>query len=297
MSFFMRIVVLMMKKHTKKLFKGNEFDVQKLRAASDLGNHYVYKGVDYECGRIGGVETITYTPKNCKSNNVIFYIHGGGMVSGDKFTTALYPSELAYKTGATAISCSYRLAPENTYPAAVDDVFSIYKELRSRENTGKICVVGDSGGAYLSLALAHNAKQENIPLPDALILNSIVADFSDTIKRKDVPTELMLTVEGLEIIRQTYAPGCDVSDPLLSVILGDFNGLPPMRVVYDSGELLAPDSKAVIKKAKQAGIYVEESCSNGCFHAFPVTGIGAPEIKQEIEQSTAFIKRCFAGNI
>ena len=279
------------------MFSSGTIDVDKCRAVlkKAYNGHLVEKGVKMELTTLGGVETAIFTPEHCTDKNIVYYAHGGGLVTGDRLTAGPYASQLALETGCRVVSCSYRLAPEDPFPAGLDDTFAVYKALRDQNPKSKICVIGESGGAYLTLALALKAKQEDAPLPDGLVMNSVVADMSgQKVIRHDSPRETTVSVRGMEALQKLYAPDCDLTNPLISCIYADFKGLPPMRVVYDRDECLAVDSKAVIQKAKAAGVLVESEEYTGCFHAFTTTGKDTPESALDLKRSAAFMKRIFA---
>lgn len=141
--------------------------------------------------------------------------------------------------------------------------------------------------------LAIKAREEKIPLPSSLVLNSISADISGKIQHVDSQEEIALSVNGMIQLGEMYAPGLDLTNPLISPIFADFTGLPPMKIIYDKGELLAIDSKEVAKKAKASGIKVEITEYKGCFHAFTNKGKDTPESNQELIASSKFMVDSF----
>ncbi|WP_062464239.1 alpha/beta hydrolase [Demequina soli] len=293
MSFKMKIVRTLVKKMSGGMFASDDIDVAGLRArlAKAYAQHTVEDGVTMEVRALGGVETAFFTPDRLASDDVIYYVHGGGLVTGDCRTAGPYASELALATGRVVVSCSYRLAPEDPYPAGLDDSFAVYEALVSQNPGAGVALIGESGGAYLSALVAMKAREAGLRMPSCLVLNSLVADMSETVVRVHTRKEITVTPVGLAALARMYAPGCDLTDPMISPIFAELAGLPPMRLVCDPGELLAADTHAFAAKARTAGIHVEVEEYPGTFHAFTTTGKNTPESKREIELSAAFMVR------
>jgi acetyl esterase/lipase len=295
MSLKMKFVRFIVKKMSKGMFNAGQMDVKLIRQKLEkaYAGHSVEKGVSVKLETFNGVEVAVFSPDFPTSDNIVYYVHGGGLVTGDRSTAGPYSSELALATGCRVVSCSYRLAPEFPFPAGFDDSYSVYKYLLENNPESKISLIGESGGAYLSLVLALKARDEQIRLPSSVVINSIVADMSGKIERTDSREETTVTVGGLKQLADMYAPGQDLKNPYISPIYADFKGLPPLKIVYDKGELLAIDSKLVAEKARQAGVPVEVTEYKGCFHAFTTTGKNTPESKAELIASAKFMVNSF----
>lgn len=295
MSVKMKFVRFMVKKMSDGMFDSNQIDVEKIRgvlkkAYSGQKNE---KGVHIDLDSYEGVDVAIFTPDNLNSRNIVYYVHGGGLVTGDRFTAGPYSSQLALATRCKVIACSYRLAPEDPFPAGLDDSYTVYKHLIKSNPNCKVSLIGESGGAYLALVLALRARDEKIQLPSSVIVNSIVADMSGQIQRFDSREETTVSVAGLAQLAKMYAPNQDLKNPYISPIRADYIGLPSLKIIYDKGEVLAIDSKLVAEKAKKAGVLVEVTEYKGCFHAFTTTGKDTPESNNELFASTKFILNSF----
>jgi monoterpene epsilon-lactone hydrolase len=295
MSFKMKIARFIVKQMSKGLFNAERIDVEKLRNKLEkaYAKHKVEKGVTLHLDTFKGVEVAIFTPDNITSNNIVYYVHGGGLITGDRITAGPYSSQLALETGCKVISCSYRLAPENPFPAGFNDSYAVYQYLVEKNPDSNISLIGESGGAYLALVIALRARDEKFKIPSSVIMNSIVADLSGEIYRVDSCEETTVTVEAAHQLAQMYAPNQDLKNPYISPIHADYIGLPPMRIVYDKGELLAIDSKLVADKAKKAGVSVDLVEYKGCFHGFTTVGKDTPESKSELAASSKFIMNSF----
>jgi epsilon-lactone hydrolase len=294
-SFKMIFVRFLVKHMSKGMFNAGQLNVKAIRykLAKAYAGHKVEKGVTVQLDTFNGIEVAVFTPERLASENIVYYIHGGGLVTGDRNTAGPYSSQLALETGCKVVSCSYRLAPEYPFPAGFDDSYAVYKYLIEKNPGSKVSLIGESGGAYLSLVVALRARDEKIRIPSSVVLNSVVADMSGLIKRIDTREETTVTVSGLSQLTEMYAPDQDPKNPYLSPIYADYRGLPPMKIVYDKGELLAADSKSVAERAREAGVTVDITEYHGCFHAFTTTGKDTPESKRELSASSEFMVNSF----
>src|SRR3982750_2504677 len=96
-----------------------------------------------------GVRGELLTPKNLKSEAVIFYIHGGGFVSCSPATHRPIAAALSKTANLRVFSVEYRLAPENRFPAGLDDVCAAFSWLTEMVSPRQIAVAGDSAGGGL----------------------------------------------------------------------------------------------------------------------------------------------------
>lgn len=115
-----------------------------------------------------------------KSNNspssAILWIHGGGRIVGSASngSTSAFCSKLVTKFGIPVLSAEYRLAPNHSHPAALDDILNAYQWLAKKCRGGKIAVGGDSAGGGLAAELCQRLLDErnelNVPLPVCQLL-------------------------------------------------------------------------------------------------------------------------------
>ena len=107
---------------------------------------------------LGGVPTAEITVDGVETRNTVLYFHGGVYVLGDAFLAAELASQIGRRTTAKVISVDYRLAPEDPYPAAVDDALAAYEALLHHGTApSDIAFAGESAGGGLSIATLVNA--------------------------------------------------------------------------------------------------------------------------------------------
>lgn len=270
------------------------FDPLKMRVVSDASMEQLppEQGVTFISEKLGTMDAECCMPMVQKPEAVMMYIHGGGMVAGNAKTSRFYASVLANATGYPVYSCSYGLAPENPFPAAVNDCVSGYQALVEKYPEKALIVLGESGGAYLTLTTTLKAKELNLKMPAAVVAYSVLADMSGTLDRsakKD--TDTSLTEEALAYIGELYCPDESMrKNPCVSLIFGDYTDFPPLLLVWDESELLSVDSKKIAELTEQAGVQVLAKGYPECFHAFPTLGHILPESEEVLQDTIRFIQ-------
>ena len=161
-------------------FKGGYDNVnwKLVRAMCNIGYTFMKKekGVSVMKLDLNGIYGELSRPDNRISDNIIMYIHGGGLVSGSAKATRAYCSVLARFSGYDVVSIDYALAPENTYPKAIDDCERAFLALHERFPKAKIALTGESAGGYLSFATTVRLIRKNEYLPACLLPQSPLCD-------------------------------------------------------------------------------------------------------------------------
>src|SRR6201999_801906 len=128
---------------------------------------------------LGGVPVAEVTVDGVQPRHIVLYFHGGVYVMGDAFLAADLASQVARRTQAKVISVDYRLAPEDPYPAAVDDALAAYKALLDGGTAASdIVFAGESAGGGLAIATLVNARDHGLPLPVAAFVMSPYVDLT-----------------------------------------------------------------------------------------------------------------------
>ncbi len=111
----------------------------------------------------------TYSAKMTQSGLSILYLHGGGYVVGSSKSHTKLAAQIGHAAQAQVWLPEYRLAPEHTSPAAIEDVIAVYKALLAQgQDPKKLVIAGDSAGGGLSLSTAIAIRDAGLPLPVAL---------------------------------------------------------------------------------------------------------------------------------
>lgn len=228
-----------------------------------------------------------------KSTQLIFHIHGGAFFLGSLTTHRALMSEIAVRTQMQVLHIDYPLAPEHPFPAALDGIYAVYRELLAQGIQAKdIIVSGDSCGANLALALALKLKQlDAVNMPSALMLLSPFLDLSLTSEslRYNQKHDALLSIQALETGIAYYVPsGEDVSRPEYSPLYADLTGLPPTLVQVGSKEILLDDAQRFRDKARAAGVKVDFKLYTGMWHNFQMFSAWFDEAKQAIADLAYF---------
>lgn len=187
---------------------------------------------------------LTITPQGvAKDAPLIFYVHGGGFTIGSPRTHAALAGHLAAHAGMRAYVTRYRLAPENKFPAARDDVIARYEA--QCETAPPVAICGDSAGGCLSLQLAQHIRDTGLPAPRALGLIAPIGSLADDPAKRfaEAEDEMLIPAEWAERILASYLPGTDPTDPAVSPLQGDLTGLPPTLIQAGAEEALSHDAK------------------------------------------------------
>lgn len=247
-------------------------------------------GVVFIAEKFGGMDAELSMPEKAREDAVIIYIHGGGLICGNAYSSRGYASMLAGETRIPVYAFSYRLAPENPFPAAVDDCFEAYKTILSQNPGKSVFLIGESGGGYLSIVTAMKARDEGIRMPAGVIPYSPVIDMSGALNRiREENRDFTVTPDGLVWLCDLYCREEERKNPYVSPYYDDMHGMSPMLLAWDESETLAADSEAVRDKLEKNGIECHAKSYPDCFHAFATAGRGTPESMEILQDTAEFI--------
>jgi len=199
------------------------------------------------------------TAPNASEDAVLLFLHGGGYVIGSPDSHRHLVANLSEETGLQGLLVDYRLAPEDPFPAAVEDAISVYAALLTHGfEAEEIVVAGDSAGGGLVVAMMLAIRDANLPLPAAGICLSPWNDLTGTAKSLETNASVDPTVtkESLDFFAGEYLGEEDAQNPYASPLFGDFTGLPPLLIQVGSVEVLLDDAVVLAERAKEAGVSV-----------------------------------------
>jgi monoterpene epsilon-lactone hydrolase len=249
--------------------------------------------VNVEQTLIAGVRTDIITPlaiPEANRSRVLINLHGGGFNSDSGSLIEGVP--IANLAKIKVVSVYYRLAPENPFPAAVDDVVAVYKELLKTYKPHSIGIFGTSAGAILTGEVAVRLKQLNLPLPAALGMFSTLADFSNPGESRQIFTLTGFSGE-LQPIDPNHLPDDDYvgkhdrKDPILSPLYADLRAVPSTMLVTSTRDLLLSDTaifhRALLRAGDDAQLVVFEALPHAFWYNFQL-----PETKEALELMAKF---------
>lgn len=186
---------------------------------------------------------------------VLLYLHGGGYCSGSIRSHRGMVSEAGRAAGVRTLALAYRLAPEEPFPAALDDALAAYEYLLAQGYpAGRIAICGDSAGGGLTLAALVRLRDGGRPLPACAWLVSPWIDLEMTgrsIDTKDADDPLIHRAY-LEELADAYCGKESPLNPLISPLHADLARLPPTLTQVGSAETLLDDAVAIVERLGEA---------------------------------------------
>lgn len=239
-----------------------------------------------------------YSPLKNSRQKVVLQLHGGGYIGPMKNSYRRFSIEYSKAgSGCHVLTIDYRVAPEYTYPAALEDAVFAYKWLLSEKKfePEDIVIAGDSAGGGLALCLGHYLKDHDIPLPAGYILMSPWTDLTlsgDSYEYNYEKDPLFgKTKESMLYICPYVTSEEEKRHPYVSPLFGDFSGFSPMLYQVGDQEMMLSDSLLAAKKAKKAGVEVEITVYKEMFHIFQNGLSMFPESKQAWEEVHKFLTK------
>ena len=244
-------------------------DEWRVRDSAEAMKHYP---VAIRESTLGGVRVDLITPLQMPPENrgrVFINLHGGGFNADSGSRIEGDPIANLAKT--EVVSVYYRLAPEHPFPAAVEDVVAVYKELLKTHPARSIGIYGTSAGAILTCEVAIKLKQSGLPLPGALGVFSGLGDFSRVSDSRQLftndgfPGALRPRKQPEE---DPYVGRTNPRDPVLSPVYADLTGLPPTLFVSSTRDGLLGDTSTLHRAMLHAGVDARLVVFEALPHAF-----------------------------
>ncbi len=255
----------------RPLLMGASLDMVR-RGQDKLGELMRYtrrKEISLSFKNFSGFKAAWVTPNDQWRDGAILYLHGGGYTCGSLEYSLGFGSVLATETGMRVFCIAYRLAPENPYPAALDDALEAYKFMLSEGiRHDRIILSGDSAGGGMCYALCMRLREENLPCPCGIIGISPWTDLtaSSASYRDNEKADPSMTREKLDYFAACYTD--DRNDPHVSPLFGDLRGMPPSLIFVGGDEIMLGDSTEMHKKLLEAGCASELVVRDGMWHGY-----------------------------
>ncbi|MBR6682122.1 MAG: alpha/beta hydrolase [Clostridia bacterium] len=279
--------------------------IGKLMAFSEKNN------VVCEDIKVGQLECAMLTPKDIVSKGVILYLHGGGYIAGNLDYAKGFSTVLASKCGIRVFCVAYRLAPEHTFPTALDDSLDAYGYLLANGfSPSQILVCGESAGGGLCYSLCMKLRDKGRVLPAGIIAISPWTDLTSsggsyTENEKNDPS---MTKERLKYFADSYVYGGidsekgivpktndNVEDdikvkqnPLISPLFDSLEKMPPSIIFVGGDEIMLYDSTELHKKLLEKGCKSELIVKPRMWHGYILYGL--KEHEEDFGMISAFIK-------
>jgi epsilon-lactone hydrolase len=247
---------------------------------------------------MNGVRVFVLTPDDIPPEHrdkVLIHVHGG--------CYELYPGESGTTEGIImaglghykVISVDYRMPPEAYFPAALDDVLTVYKDVLKTTDSRNVAVFGTSAGGALVLETMLRAKQEGLRLPGAIAPGTPMSDVTktgDSFYTNEKVDNVLVSPNGFcHAATVVYAHGHDLKDPLLSPVYGDMHDFPPTILTTGTRDLLLSNTVRVHRKLREAGVEAQLEVFEGLSHAQYQVDDRIPETKEAFGEITEFFDK------
>jgi epsilon-lactone hydrolase len=240
-----------------------------------------------------GVPAEWVSVKDAQPDGTVLYFHGGGYVLGSVRTHRTLVSGISRAARARVLSLDYRLAPENPFPAAVEDGLAAYRFLlEGGTPPERVALAGDSAGGGLTVAVLLALRDAGQRLPAAAVCISPWFDLTLTGESMRTRAEVdpLVRSEHLQLVADAYLAGADPRTPLASPLHGDLTGLPPMLIQVGTAEVLLDDSTRFAAAAREAGVDVTLETWDEMIHVWHAFAVILPEGRQAIDRIGEYLR-------
>lgn len=216
----------------------------------------------------------------------LLFIHGGGFTIGDIESYDASCRILCSRVGAVVASLDYRLAPEDPFPAAVEDALAALEWVVSRFE-GPFAIGGDSAGGNLSAVTAQAWRGRSPELAAQFLIYPVTDMSTERPSVFENAEGLFLTRDDMEWFHGHYLGGDEslTSDVRVSPALAsDLSGLPPAVVVTAQYDPLRDDGDAYAEALSAAGVKVIHRRFDGLIHGFFALGPFSQAAASAVEQ-------------
>jgi acetyl esterase/lipase len=249
--------------------------------------------VTYQEISAAGQRALWVNPIGAAADRAILFLHGGGFIAGSINCHRKMAAHLAKATGCRALLPAYRLAPENPFPAQLDDAFGMYRWLLEQGfDPSHIATAGDSAGGNLAMSVCLRTRAADLPFPAAIVGISPWLDME--VNGWSLDTNAKRSAVGSrESYRQIVAmllEGHDPTDPFANPLYADLTGFPPIYLSAGSEEALLDNPERLAESAKKAHVDVTLKIAEGMQHVYEFMAGRAPEADEAIADMATWLR-------
>lgn len=265
--------------------------VDSLQRASTEPEDVTYVEVD-----AGGVPAMWCIPEGAAPDRALLHFHFGGSIVASMYSDRKAAGHVAKAAGIRSLVVDFRLAPENPYPAQLDDAETAYRWLLSQgyapQNIGS---TGHSIGGSLAVLLPLRLLAQGEATPGAIVSISPWADL--TIQNPTMDTnadkDITLSRQSLELFRSALLqdPALDPADPKISILYADLTGLPPTALFYGDYEILAGEDAEFGRRLSAFKVTSEVHSLPQTQHSFILGAGRVPETDAAIQHMGQWLNR------
>jgi monoterpene epsilon-lactone hydrolase len=260
-----------------------------------IGSQIIPTGTEICPVLVNGIAAEWVRVPGAQTDVAILYLHGGAFVMGSPATHRELAARLSASANAQVLVLDYRLAPEYSFPAAMQDAISAYRWLLNQGYTEKrIAIGGDSVGGGLTLQALIALRDEGSTLPSAAFFLSLVTDwvrFDGESFSTRATSDPWITLDTCKFTAAHYVGSSDPATRLFYPTDMNLSGLPPLCIHVGDHEVLLSDSARLAERARACHVQVELKTWPRMWHVFQTTAVFVPEARQSLEEIGRFVGR------
>jgi acetyl esterase/lipase len=267
---------------------------QERKGFEAIGNTYaVAAGVERKDILVGSVPCSWFTPMGVADDSIVIYIHGGAFIYGSVESHAPLVSYIAQELNRKVLIIDYRLAPENPFPAGIDDCLAVINAVIEQNPQIRFGIIGDSAGGNLAMAANLLLRETGGAKPAYTIVNSPLVDLEckNASYTRNKIADTVLARQYLVRAVKMYAPGWDISIPVLSPVNGCFSGVAPVLILCGSDEILEDDAINLHKQLIHYRVEAELKRFEGQLHVWPFMDINTEASRNALREMMNFVAR------
>lgn len=194
---------------------------------------------------------VTFISAENENSLHIIFLHGGAFTAEEQSGHWHLAGKILKKLPCKFSFIQYPLAPEHHFRQTHEMVLKAYSELTLKYPKDRFCLLGDSAGGGLALALAQIIRDtDSLQKPEKTALLSPWLDLS--LSNPEIaemePHDLLLSVNSLKQCAEWYAAGANLKTPALSPLFGNLNDLNSVAVFVGTKEIFLPDCRRLKEK-------------------------------------------------
>jgi epsilon-lactone hydrolase len=211
----------------------------------------------------------------------LLHFHGGAYVLGSAFGYRPLAGALAVAAETGVLVPDYRLAPEHTFPAAVEDAVSAYRWMLARgARAEEITICGDSSGGGLTVSLLLALRERGLPQPAGAVLMCPWIDLAVQLRDDEVARQWAAL----------YLGDHPADDPIASPLNADVSGLAPLLIQAATGDGRFDDAKALTDHARRHGVDARLELYSVDAHVFQLFWSFLPEAADAVQAAGRFAR-------
>jgi monoterpene epsilon-lactone hydrolase len=242
----------------------------------------------------GGIDAEWLVPRVMNGDRAVLYLHGGGYVCGSVQSHRILLERLAISAGCRILALNYRLAPENPFPAPIEDACAAYRWLVGQNiSPRRIAIVGDSAGGGLTFATLIVLREAGDVLPACAVAISPWVDMEclGESMHTRATADPMVQKSAVDYLAQLYLQGADPKSPLASPLYGNLAALPPTLIQVGDAEVLLDDTTRIASRLEADGVDVSVETWPDMIHVWHLFASMLDEGQAAIERIGEFVRR------